>query len=90
MAVERLRHANLHAFMDARQAAHDVWQIALQMDAEGQKIRDDDHAPGAFSDSGFQCSSEIRTALFEERGFYQVEPGLGPDGVGNTPHRLIG
>ncbi len=90
MAVKRLGHANLHAFMDARQTAHDVWQIALQMDAEGQKIRDHDHAFGALSHSRLECAGEIGAALLEERGLHQVESGVPPDVIRNAPHRIVG
>src|SRR5579864_329266 len=90
MAFERRGHANLHTFMDALEAADDVWQVALEMDAEGQKIRDDDHALCALGYDRFERTGEIRTALVEEGSLHQVERSLGPDATGNLPHRIVG
>jgi len=89
MPVERRRHANLHIFIDARQAAHDVGQITLQMDAQRQEIGDHDDAGCSLRDGRLYCAGEIRPPLLEEGGFHDFERGFLPDAGGKTPDRII-
>ena len=90
MALERRRHANIHTLMDAREAGHDFWKIALQVNAEGQEVRDNDDAFDVFSDQGCDGLREVRPSLFQECRFNQTGgAAVSAHGFRDAAHRFI-
>jgi len=47
MPVERWSAANLHILMHLRESIHHPWQIALQVNSQGQKVRNHQDVPDA-------------------------------------------
>jgi len=72
----------LHTFDQAR-------QVALQMQSQGQEIRDDHDARHTTSHR-IQRSSEIRTAAFEEGCFHDFQAAPSSHFSGHGAHGFVG
>ncbi|HVZ36914.1 MAG TPA: hypothetical protein VG963_31025 [Polyangiaceae bacterium] len=90
MSIERRRNRDLQAGMRRARLIHKLWQIALEMCAQRQKVRDHDDVLYAAPGEGRYGSCKIGSASFEKRGLDgMVAAALGKV-RGDGAHGVIG
>ena len=90
MPFERRSHADVQAAVSAGQIVHQLRKIALEVDAEGQKIRQHDDARGALVNQRSDGGGEVGPALLEEGGLDEIETALEPNGFRDAAHGFVG
>jgi len=80
----------MHSLMDAFEAGDDSGQVALEMNAEGEEVGDDDNArEAARGERGYGVSERRRRAI-EEGNFDFVVTSITREFLGYRLHRFIG
>ncbi len=90
MPFERRSHADVQAAVSEGQIVHQLRKIALEVDAEGQKIRQHDDARGALVNQRSDGGGEVGPPLFEEGGLDEIEAALEAHGFRDPAHGFIG
>ena len=90
MSIERGSHADIQATVGAGQIFHQLRKIALEVQTEGQKIRQHYNARGALANQRIDGGGEVGPALFEEGGLDKIEAALEPNGLRDPAHGFIG
>ena len=90
MSLERGSYADVQATVSAAQVFHQLRKIALEVHAEGQKIRQHDDARGALVNQRSDGGGEVGPPLFEEGGLDEIEAALQAHSFRDTAHGFIG
>jgi len=89
MTVEGRSDTYLYVRFDARNPGHDSRKVPLQVKAERQEVRYDEYPRSAAAGESRDGFRQVRSALFEERRFDQLEPALARYSRGDYPHSLV-
>jgi len=75
--------------LDARYFGHDSRQVPLKVKTQSQKIGHNQNPRGAASGQSRDGPGQVRRALFQKRGFHQLESALPRHALGYRAHSLI-
>lgn len=90
MAVERRRQGELDAGQIALHAGGHAGQIALQMDAEGEEIREDVNLAGALGGEQTDGAGQVGLAVLEKSRLHARVAALPGELRRDQAHGLIG
>jgi len=90
MSLERGSHADVQATVSAAQVFHQLRKIALEVHAEGQKIRQHDNARGALVNQRSDGGGQVGPALLEECRLDKIESSLQANGFRDAAHGVVG